>query len=41
MFKWIFTALGVEDERPEYDMDDEDLEWLTNFNKDKASQDRW
>lgn len=28
-------ALGVEDERPEYDMDDEDLEWLTNFNKDK------
>lgn len=37
ILKLIFEALGVEDEQPEYDMDEEDSEWLANFNNDKAS----
>lgn len=32
-----FQALGVEDEQPEYDLDEEDSEWLANFNKEKVS----
>lgn len=32
----VLAALGVEDEQPEYDMDEEDSEWLAKFNKDKV-----
>lgn len=34
----MYLALGFEDEQPEYDLDEEDSEWLANVNKDKASE---